>query len=239
MIGIDFGRERQAGGLVVSFFEKFFERGVVMKKSVEGFLVAVVFFINFFITVGVAQCEDPPVCKYSCEGNVGVAPFDLSCTDESTGAITSYEWDIQYPTGEVKKVFTKDLEYTFNEPGGYGLGHWVYGPGGSQFCYNPPNVIVMEVLADVEASTTEGATPLRVQFFDTVTASTGVKILLRKWDFGDGRIGFGTNPTHTYRKAGEYTVDLTVYYSYEGKVGAGGWTSYDGWIVVHPRGWTP
>lgn len=39
--------------------------------------------------------------------------------------------------------------------------------------------------------------------------STGSPTYL-KWDFGDGAFPTASNPVHTYRKAGNYTVSLTV-----------------------------
>jgi gliding motility-associated-like protein len=48
-----------------------------------------------------------------------------------------------------------------------------------------------------------------VQFSSTSIVSTG-QITGFSWNFGDGNMGTGTNPTHTYTAAGTYPVTLTI-----------------------------
>jgi PKD repeat protein len=61
--------------------------------------------------------------------------------------------------------------------------------------------------ADFSASITSGNTPSTVTFYD---ASSGSPTAW-KWSFGDGSpLLNGYNPTHTYTKAGVYTVKETV-----------------------------
>lgn len=58
------------------------------------------------------------------------------------------------------------------------------------------------------ANVTSGASPLTVLFTDTSTGGTPTNWY---WDFGDGiNSKHAQNATHTFRKAGEYTVSLTV-----------------------------
>jgi len=51
-----------------------------------------------------------------------------------------------------------------------------------------------------------GKAPLKVQLTDK---STGVPTYW-SWTFGDGEKTAAKNPVHTYKKAGSYTVSLTV-----------------------------
>ncbi len=60
--------------------------------------------------------------------------------------------------------------------------------------------------ASLTASTTGGKAPLAVHFTYTSTSSV-TKCL---WNFGDGTMSKVPYPNHTYRKAGTYTVTLTV-----------------------------
>jgi len=48
----------------------------------------------------------------------------------------------------------------------------------------------------------------KVTFKDT---TSGAKPIKWNWNFGDGSRSTAQNPTHTYKKAGTYTVCLTVY----------------------------
>lgn len=60
--------------------------------------------------------------------------------------------------------------------------------------------------AGFTATPTSGAPPLKVVFSDQSTGD----VESRQWKFGDGKTSTSRNPTHTYDKAGEYTVTLTV-----------------------------
>jgi PKD repeat protein len=60
--------------------------------------------------------------------------------------------------------------------------------------------------ADFSSKVTTGYTPLSVAFTDT---SIGTPTSW-SWNFGDGTSSTTKNPTHTYSKAGKYTVSLTV-----------------------------
>ncbi|WP_229389746.1 PGF-pre-PGF domain-containing protein [Methanosarcina sp. DH2] len=60
--------------------------------------------------------------------------------------------------------------------------------------------------ADFSASTTSGNAPLTVTFTDKSTESPNSW----NWNFGDETSSAEKNPVHTYDKAGNYTVNLTV-----------------------------
>jgi len=61
-------------------------------------------------------------------------------------------------------------------------------------------------VANFSASARSGKAPLKVQFTDKSTGSPNSW----KWSFGDGSYSTENNPVHKYRKAGKYTVSLTV-----------------------------
>jgi len=77
--------------------------------------------------------------------------------------------------------------------------------------------------ADLSASTREGGSPLTVQFTDKSTNSP----TSWSWAFGDGTTSNEQNPTHTYAKAGMYSVKLKV----SNSAGTNG-LSRSGYIVV-------
>jgi hypothetical protein len=60
--------------------------------------------------------------------------------------------------------------------------------------------------AAFSASIRSGVMPIKVTFTDL---STG-PIISRKWTFGDGYSSTMKNPTHTYKKVGNFNVSLTV-----------------------------
>ena len=70
-------------------------------------------------------------------------------------------------------------------------------------------------VATFSATPTSGEAPLKVQFTDKSTPfpytdkNTGISTSW-KWSFGDGTYSTVQYPAHTYSKAGNYTVSLTV-----------------------------
>ncbi|MDD4250280.1 MAG: beta-propeller fold lactonase family protein, partial [Methanosarcina sp.] len=70
--------------------------------------------------------------------------------------------------------------------------------------FNEKPIAVLPV-ANFTANTTDGATPLTVQFTDLSTNATSWN-----WDFGDGTTSIEQSPVHTYLAVGNYTVNLTV-----------------------------
>ena len=57
---------------------------------------------------------------------------------------------------------------------------------------------------------TSGNKPLTVVFTDS--SDDGGNVIIKwYWDFGDGFTSSEQNPTHIYRRAGTYTVALTVW----------------------------
>jgi PKD repeat protein len=61
--------------------------------------------------------------------------------------------------------------------------------------------------ADFRADTTSGDAPLLVKFTDL----SGGQPMLWLYQFGDGSTSDSPTPVHTYRKAGTYTVNLTIW----------------------------
>ena len=66
------------------------------------------------------------------------------------------------------------------------------------------------VKAFISTSTVEGDSPLEVTFDGSNSSSTNGTISTFAWNFGDGSYGDGSKVTHTFLKAGKYTVSLTV-----------------------------
>jgi PKD repeat protein len=68
------------------------------------------------------------------------------------------------------------------------------------------NQIFKGTVAAFSASPASGYAPLTVRFADRSIGSP----TSWKWNFGDGTYSTQKNPSHTYSKAGKYTVSLTV-----------------------------
>jgi len=136
----------------------------------------------------------------------GNAPLKVQFTDKSTNSPTSWKWSF----GDGTYSTEKNPAHTYSKTGKYTVTLTVKNAAGSNTVTKssyisvaaPPKVPV----AAFSAFPTSGKTPLKVQFTDKSTNSP----TSWKWSFGDGTYSTSKNPSHTYSKAGKYTVYLTA-----------------------------
>jgi len=151
-----------------------------------------------------------PVGAFSADPLSGDSPLTVQFTDESTGQITSWLWDVDND-GTVD-CMTKDCTHTYTGAGSYTVKLTVSGDGGFDNVFKEDYITVTSApvapVADFTADTTYGEAPLTVAFTD---ASTG-DVSEFAWDFNnDGTIdSTEQNPTYTYALPGTYSVQLTV-----------------------------
>ena len=129
--------------------------------------------------------------------------FDAGASSDSDGGIVSYDWDFDDGTGSgllSSHSFSGDGSYTViltvSDTGGAtsSASQTLFvtsgnAPPSSAFSSNCPD---LSCSFDASASTDDGA----IVDFD--------------WDFGDGNIGSGLAPVHSYSVDGTYLVVLTV-----------------------------
>jgi PKD repeat protein len=152
-----------------------------------------------------------PVGAFSADPLSGTAPLSVQFTDESTGSITSWLWDVDND-GTVE-CMTRDCSYTYADAGTYTVKLTVSGDGGFDNVLKTDYITVTSgtvpaPVADFFADTTYGEAPLTVEF---TGLSTGA-IDDYTWDFNNDGVIDSTeqNPTYTYALPGTYTATLTV-----------------------------
>lgn len=146
-----------------------------------------------------------PVADFTADPISGVYPLTVNFTDQSTGNITSWEWEF----GDGETSTNQNPTHTYEDPGIYTVELTVTGPGGTDTETKADYIVVEHEtpVANFTADNTIGDAPLTVNFSDE---STGI-IDTWKWDFGDDSpLSNEQNPTHTYEDPGTYTVSLTV-----------------------------
>lgn len=150
-----------------------------------------------------------PVASFVAVPKTGRAPLDVTFIDQSAGVspLTHY-WTF----GDGTNSTALSPRHRFDSSGTYyvnltvtdGIGQnstateMIVATGSG----NLPNF-----KADFNAVPLNGSRPLTVLFSDN---STGGYPDSWFWQFGDGAIGVGQNATHTYVRADEYDVSLTV-----------------------------
>lgn len=128
------------------------------------------------------------------------------------------------------------LEVTFTPPGGASSYFWNFGDGATSQLQSPTNTFINAGTYTVQfsnsaggpvvgtvtinvynkpvptftADPTSGCSPLPVQFTNTTVLSPGITITGYSWVYGDGGLGSGPNPTHTFSAAGSHYVSMGI-----------------------------
>jgi PKD repeat protein len=164
-----------------------------------------------------------PISSFTANVTSGVKPLTVQFTDTSTNAPTGWYWTF----GEGGTSTSQNPVYTFTSAGKYAVSVGVSNSAGSNTTTKAKYITVTNVASSPIASFTadirSGTAPVTVQFTDTTTnAPTGWQ-----WSFGDGIQNTERNPSHTYTKAGTYSVSLMA-------VNTGGYntTTQPGYITV-------
>ncbi|MDD3138653.1 MAG: PKD domain-containing protein [Lachnospiraceae bacterium] len=147
----------------------------------------------------------PAVSNFTANTTEGIIPLTVQFTDTSTNNPNKWNWDF----GDGTNSTTQSPEHTFSEAGVYNVTLVATNSDGSSGVKSmniTANRVLTVPVANFTANTTEGTTPLTVQFTDISTNNpTGWN-----WNFGDGTNSTEQNPMHTYSIAGNYTVNLTA-----------------------------
>jgi PKD repeat protein len=156
--------------------------------------------------ISVTEAPQKPVAEFSANVTDGSAPLDISFTDQSTGSPDTWEWSF----GDGTSATEQNPVHTYSKAGKYTVSLTVKNELGRDRVRKSNYIIVSSStslpVADFDATPTSGNTPLEVSFTDNSTGSP----TSWRWSFGDGKSSRKQNPVHTYTKAGNYTVSLTV-----------------------------
>ncbi len=146
-----------------------------------------------------------PAAAFSASPTSGYAPLKVTFTDKSTGTPTSWKWSF----GDGTYSTTKNSAHTYSKAGKYTISLTATNKAGSNTATKSSYIVVSILKAPVasfSASPTSGKAPLKVQFTDKSTNGP----TSWKWSFGDGTYSTSKSPSHTYSKAGKYSVSLTA-----------------------------
>jgi PKD repeat protein len=187
-------------------------------RSGEGVWVRAVLlglaFLGLFLGGCVPQSVGPSSGVFAvivAEPREGQAPltvqFDATRSTDPAGPIADYLWDF----GDGSPVASgAQISHTFRRAGEYLVTLVVVGPSGTgrattliRALNNPPK-------ASFTAWPKDPFTDESVTFDASASSDPDGDPLRFRWDFGDGSSAEGKIVQHTYKKAGEYVVILTV-----------------------------
>jgi PKD repeat protein len=147
-----------------------------------------------------------PAAAAGANRTSGDAPVTVNFTGSVTGGTApfSYSWNF----GDGTSAVGQNPIHTYTAAGTYGPTLTVTDAAGHSASTSAPAITVSPALSVSDAETGGTNAPAAVSF--TSTPSGGLAPYTYAWTFGDGTVGIGQNPTHTYTTAGIYTANLTV-----------------------------
>ncbi|MDX1905652.1 MAG: PKD domain-containing protein [Bacteroidia bacterium] len=146
--------------------------------------------------------------NFTASQTSGCSPLTVTFTDLSTGPVNAWAWD--FGNGNTSNF--DDVIATYTAPGTYTVSLTVQDTvGGVSSTRTQVGFITVfeDPSADFSAPLTAGCAPLTVNFAD-VTVPGDAPVVSWSWDFGDGSLGTGASPAHTYMSGGSYTVTLVT-----------------------------
>ena len=148
-------------------------------------------------------------------GNVGTSiTFLGNGSTDSDGEITAYEWDFGDGTTKNGSIVT----HTYTSEGNYTVTLTVTDDDGAQNTDTTKAYITQSTVQNIKPVSdpsvpAKGITNVTLTCYIGETYDPDGTIIYYIWDFGDGSLIEGEDmyaPQHTYSKAGQYTVTLTV-----------------------------
>ena len=147
------------------------------------------------VNVPIVSPSAPPVADFTFE----VSALSALFSDTSTGTPTAWVWDF----GDGATTTKQNPMHTYAAAGTYTVSLTVTAAGGQS---SKRKFVAVEAGDPLLANFSFTVSGLTVLFADS---SIGTPTSW-SWDFGDGKSSTARNPSHTYARAGTYTVTLTV-----------------------------
>ena len=154
-----------------------------------------------------------PTATFSVTTGSGLTlNFDASGSTEPNG-IDTFVWQFNDAfAAQTVATSSAVISHTFPSAGAFSVGLTVIGHGG--LSAGTGGIVVTGqdgVSIGFTSLPSQGAHGRTVNFnalFSTVSAQP---VLVDFWDFGDGSVGAGANPTHTYATSGSFVVTLVQF----------------------------
>ena len=161
-------------------------------------------------TITVDQLIPAPEAAFSAQPDSGDAPLTVTFSNQTTGDVTSYEWDFT-SDGTVDST-DANPQHTYDDPGNYVATLRAFGPGGETSTTATITVTAPAVppVVSFEAQPSSGTAPLSVTLTILTDPATYTAFT---WDFNNDGVPDNTtdNPaTATYNEPGDYTITLTL-----------------------------
>ena len=155
--------------------------------------------------------NQPPVANANgpYAGTVGLpVAFDSTGSDDPDGTLVAYAWKF----GDGAIGTGQNPIHTYAAQGTYNVSLMVTDDAGAMSSNATTATIGMGNQAPIANANGpyNGTVGIPVQLDSSGSSDPDGAITAYNWNFGDGTIGTGPNPTHTYATAGTYNITLMV-----------------------------
>jgi hypothetical protein len=153
-----------------------------------------------------------PTAKFAVTAGSGTKMTFNATGSTAPGGVADYVWQFNDANGaQTIEQKTASIVHSFPVAGAYSVGLTIYGKNGVSI--GTGGIVTTGKSGLTPGFTFSPAKPVHgapVTFSGLTTVSReSVKVYF--WQFGDGSIGSGAKPSHTYAKAGTYTVTLVMF----------------------------
>ncbi len=157
----------------------------------------------------------PPIADFNTNVTTGIVPLSVEFIDNSTYSPLNWTWNF----GDGNTSTEQNPNHTYTFEGNFTVNLTVSNENGENTTVkiiqvinpNPPSPLPM---ANFTALPLTGNAPLLVQFNDS-SSNNPIEWV---WEFGDFKGSNVQNPSHLYRKEGNYTISLNVTNSFGSNV---------------------
>jgi uncharacterized repeat protein (TIGR03803 family) len=152
----------------------------------------------------------PPPIQFAASPTNGIAPVTVAFagpgTDSQGAPITNWNWSF----GDGSSSALQNPVYAYLTGGVFAPSLVANNTNGAMIVGFGPEIAVTLPTVEFTANPAGGGMPLTVQFTCPDADSSGSAIRSWNWDFGDGSVGTGPNPMHTYTNAGDFSPSLAA-----------------------------
>jgi PKD repeat protein len=180
------------------------------------------------MTSSITVADEPPTAGFTIGESAPEAGqtvlFDGTSSADPDGTISAYAWNF----GDGVHASGATPTHRYAAPGTYTVTLTVTDSGGQHASASQPVTVAPGPSAAFVTSPSSPTEGVAVAFDGTGSSigGSGTAITSYAWSFGDGTLGTGPTPSHTYATAGSYRVRLTV------TDGAGASSSVSHWVSV-------
>jgi len=153
----------------------------------------------------IIEVRPVPVASFTANRTSGTSPLSVKFTDTSSGSPTSWFWKF----GDSGSSMQQNPVYVFENTGTYSVQLTASNGDGTSTETKHGYIVVGDIMRadfDFTTSNPENTAPLTVAFMDRSSGRPDTYT----WRFGDGFMGTGRNPIHTYTRPGTYDITLTI-----------------------------